>query len=335
MPSLIEDAQLFLALAIGQSTRQSYSSGVKSYIKFVDTMNIKPAFPASVETLCLWITSLAAAPHFLKVGTCKVYLSGVIHQHKERGFNNPLEKAPQMLDMIFTGIKRWSAYAQQGHSNNKPKLPITTDMLRVMSAYLNPRIRTDALVLAMAWVALVAMLRISEFTTDDKNQGHLLTMSQLSFITESDTKVDSMHISSKMSIRYATLRLAQSKTDPFRMGVDVVISSQEAIHALVNYLEQTSYESNSLQSPLFRYRTGEAVNRQWFMREISTLITASGYDTSNYTSHSFRKGGAVSLQQRGVSDSIIRKMGRWKSDAYHLYLRHPITETMIHAGTML
>lgn len=334
MPSLIEKAQLFLSLAIGRSTRQSYSSGVKSYIKFVDEMKLTPAFPASTETICLWVTSLASAPHYLKVGTIKVYLSGVIHHHKERGFHNPLENAPPMLDMIFTGIKRWAAHSQQ-NNDKKPKLPITTDMLRVMSPLLNQQRRTDALVLAMAWVALVAMLRISEFTIDSKNQDRTLTMEQLNFTTGDGKTIDSRRISNKMIIKHATLRLAQSKTDPFRMGTDIIISSAEAIQILINYLQLTSHEEISLQSPLFRYRTGEAVNRQWFMREISTLIAASGFNTSNYSSHSFRKGGAVSLQQRGVADSIIKKMGRWRSDAYHLYLRQPAIDTIINAGSTL
>lgn len=147
-PHLIQNAQMFLALAIGQSTRQSYLSGVNSYIRFVDNMGITPAFPASVETLCLWITAIASAPQYLKVGTCKVYLSGVIHHHIERGFNNPIDSAPPMLNMIFTGIKRWQAYRQTGN-HVKPKLPITTSMLRLMTQSLKPSIRSDALVLAM------------------------------------------------------------------------------------------------------------------------------------------------------------------------------------------
>lgn len=297
-------------------------------------MAIEPAFPASVETLCLWITSLASAPRHLQVGTCKVYLSGVIHHHIERGFNNPVETAPPMLDMIFMGIKRWAAYNQQ-NNHSKIKLPITTDMLRVMTRPLNPNMRSDALVLAMTWVALTAMLRISEFTTDQRNQERMLTMKQLSFNTKNNTRVNSIDILRSMDIKHATLHLEQSKTDPFRKGVDIIIASPEAIQALTNYLYLTTDKHITPQSPLFRNRNGTAVNRAWFMKQVNILVTAAGYNKSQYTSHSFRKGGAVSLQERGVEDSVIRNMGRWRSGAYHLYLRHPKHDTIIHASSSL
>ena len=109
-PSIVANARLFLSLAIGESTRQAYTSGVRSYIRFIDSLHLRPAFPASIETLCLWVSSLASPPHRLKSGTCKVYLAGVINQHIEQGFRSPLDNAPPMLDRIFTvskDIRRW------------------------------------------------------------------------------------------------------------------------------------------------------------------------------------------------------------------------------------
>ena len=140
-PHIIENAQILLGMAIGESTRQSYSSGVNSYIKFVDSIAISPAFPASIETLCLWISSLAMAPNYLKLGTCKVYLTAVINQHIERGFNSPLENAPPMLDRLFAGIKRLSAYTDDINNSKEPKLPITTDRGILMARQANPHVR--------------------------------------------------------------------------------------------------------------------------------------------------------------------------------------------------
>lgn len=335
-PAIVTQAQLFLAMAIGQSTRQSYSSGVNSYLRFVEAASIHPAFPASVETLCLWVSSLAAPPHSLKIGTCKVYLSGVINQHIERGFTSPLENASPMLDRIFTGIKRWSAHQENTNLHAKPKLPITTGMLRLMAQSLNTSIRSDALVLAMIWVATTAMLRISEFTTDHKTQDRLISIAHLSFVSHNGSVVDSLSVDNTIAIRHAVLHLQQSKTDPFRKGVDIIIASPETIQALLRYLSHLRQQRHiTAQSPLFSFTNGDPINRQWFMRQVSTLLAAAGYDISRYSSHSFRKGGAVSLQHSGAEDSIIRTLGRWKSDAYHLYLRHPISNTVIHAATRI
>lgn len=335
-PNLIANAQLFLSLAIGESTRQSYSSGVKSYFKFIDTMKISPAFPASIETLCLWISCLAAPPRQLKIGTCKVYLSAIINQHVERGFSNPLENAPPMLQRIFTGIKRWAAHHQQD-SNSKHKLPITTSMLRRMAPLLDYSKRGDALVLAMMWVATTAMLRISEFTTDDKDDDRLLCINQLSFVKEDNSITDALSIChfTTCKIKHAILHLKQSKTDPFRKGMDIIVAASETIHALRVYLSHSTHQQLNPRSPLFSSASGQPVRRHWFMRQITTLLAATGYETSQYSSHSFRKGGAVSLQRSGVEDSIIRNLGRWRSDAFHVYLRDPVEETIIDAATRI
>ena len=122
-PGLIRQAQSLLALAIAPSTRRTYSSGIRSCIGFVDAHNIRPAFPASVQTICLWVAFLASPPHAVTLGTCNVYLSAVITRHTEMGFAHPLADAPPMLERIMTGIKRLAGQPA------KPKLPITTALL--------------------------------------------------------------------------------------------------------------------------------------------------------------------------------------------------------------
>ena len=112
LTELIAQAQTFLALAIGSSTRQTYSTGLKSFIAFVDTHGIRPAFPASVQTLYLWISFLASPPRALTLGTCKVYLSAVVTRHTELGYDHPLPSAPPMLSRIMAGIKRMYAIFQ-------------------------------------------------------------------------------------------------------------------------------------------------------------------------------------------------------------------------------
>ena len=44
-------------------------------------------------------------------------------------------------------------------------------------------------------------------------------------------------------------------------------------------------------------------------------------DPSKYNTHSFRIGAAASAKQAGVSDSHLKALGRWKSDAYKKYIR--------------
>ena len=325
---------MFLALAIGDATRQTYESGVKSYLTFVEQHNIAPAFPASLATICLWLSQSASPPHGLRVGTCKVYLAAVITRHTELGFHSPMEDAPPLLDRILAGIKRWDAARVAA----KPKLPITTAILRGMKDHLNLDVRSDSLLWAMMWTATAGMLRISEFTfAVGKNSDRSPSLRQLTLHRSDDSILDTLTATASSGAQYATLHLDASKTDPFRTGVDIIIASPTAVQAIVRYVGHLRMQRPrpTQASPLCMTSDATAVKRSWLMKEVSRLLRLAGHDPDRYSSHSFRKGGAVSLQERGVEDSLIRRSGRWKSDAFHGYLRHPTIGTVIAANARL
>ena len=43
-------------------------------------------------------------------------------------------------------------------------------------------------------------------------------------------------------------------------------------------------------------------------------------ERGHYSSHSFQRGAATAARLAGLSDSEIMILGRWKSDAYCLYV---------------
>jgi len=54
---------------------------------------------------------------------------------------------------------------------------------------------------------------------------------------------------------------------------------------------------------------------------MSILIKEVGLDTKHYNTHSFRIGAATSAESAGLTESQIKSMGRWKSDAYRHYIK--------------
>lgn len=330
-PALITQAQTFLALAIGSSTRQTYSSGVKSFLAFVDEHRIRPAFPSSVPTLCLWVTHLASPPRPLTIGTCKVYLAAVITRHTEMGFANPLIDAPPMLDRILTGIKKMAARTAS------PKLPITTAMLEEMQPHLNLQHRSDVLLWAMMWTATAGLLRISEFTVRNEHDStRTLRTRQLTLHGESgEIYTLTQATTAGEEMQHATLHLDASKTDPFRTGVDIILSAPTTLKALLAYGTHCRLPAASQSVALFHQPDHSAVTRSWLMKQVDRLLQLTGRDPRLYSSHSFRKGGAVSLQSKGVEDSLIRRAGRWKSDAFHLYVKHAPLDTLVDTNARL
>ena len=137
------------------------------------------------------------------------------------------------------------------------------------------------------------------------------------------------------NIRYASLHLDASKTDPLRTGVDIIISARTALDALASYARLCSTDGLVASSPLFHFPGGAPVHRSWLMSQVDRLLRLTGREPRTYSSHSFRKGGAVSLQQAQVEDSLIRRAGRWRSDAFHLYLCQPTIEALVSANAHL
>ena len=59
------------------------------------------------------------------------------------------------------------------------------------------------------------------------------------------------------------------------------------------------------------------------MRGVRSALELGGIAASRYSGHSFRIGAATSAAMAGVSDAMIKTLGRWQSSAYTLYIRTP------------
>jgi hypothetical protein len=51
------------------------------------------------------------------------------------------------------------------------------------------------------------------------------------------------------------------------------------------------------------------------------MVASIGLDPSKFSGHSLRGGGATDLFARCIPYYVIKKMGRWTSDAALLYFR--------------
>ena len=72
------------------------------------------------------------------------------------------------------------------------------------------------------------------------------------------------------------------------------------------------------RGPFEEHRTASI---QWFRKHIKRAVESIGLDGRFYSGHSLRAGGATDLFMRKVPYHIIKKMGRWRSDAAMLYHR--------------
>jgi integrase len=61
-----------------------------------------------------------------------------------------------------------------------------------------------------------------------------------------------------------------------------------------------------------------------FIKSLNLSLNKSGINSSEYSGHSFRRGGASWALQAGLPSDVIQLLGDWKSDCYKQYLHVPL-----------
>ena len=301
----------YIFQSIASSTRRTYSSGERHFIRFCLFHKLispqTPFLPTSESTLIHFVTHLS---NTVSYGTIKVYLAAVKNLHVEFGCPLDFSSMP-FLYKTLRGIKSSLGIAKRA------RFPITISILHQIYAKLKPfqSLDTDSSMLWAAFtLAFFGFLRSSEFTYNGKFniQSHL-TRSDVHFYP---------NIVQPVSFEVV---IKKSKTDPFRETAKLTIAKSNstvcAVTALRDYLLQTN--PSGATQPLFQFSDGRHLTRSSLTNNLRALLKVCGLDSTCYASHSFRIGAATTAGAAGLPDWLIKVLGRWKSDAYQLYIRTP------------
>lgn len=197
----------------------------------------------------------------------------------------------------------------------RTRLPVTPYILSKVYSILqlNPHSFDNIMLWAAFVLCFFGFLRSGEVTIP--NASAYDSSAHLSF---SDIAVNS-----SMSPSVIQVTLKASKTDPFRKGVTIYIGKTDnflcPVSALLNYVSIRG----SSPGILFRFKDNSPLTKCAFVSHFRRCLHQAGIDCSQYAGHSFRIGAASTASARGVEDSIIQTLGRWKSAAYLTYIRIP------------
>ena len=135
--------------------------------------------------------------------------------------------------------------------------------------------------------------------------------------------VQDVSVDSPTDPQYLAVFLCSSKTDIFGAGLHIYLGRTGdllcPVAALLGYL---SIRPPS-PGPLFIFEDGSSLSRSLLVRHLREALQSMGLDTSSFNGHSFRIGAATAAAQAGLSDALIKTLGRWKSSAYASYIRSP------------
>ena len=224
------------------------------------------------------------------------------------------EFAKQMtpkMELILRGIKKEAAKSHP----QRLRLPITTEIMVSIKKVLlkDPSHYSNVLLWAACGLAFFGFFRCGEFTVPSQSQ----------YDKDAHLSIDDIAIDSTSSPSLIQITIKQSKTDPFRKGVNLFLAKTGKelcpVAAMLPYLALRG----SKPGPLFIFQDGSYLTRQKFTDLLRLSLRDAGLDDSKYAAHSFRSGAATSAKDAGIDDVHVKMLGRWKSDAYQLYVRTP------------
>lgn len=255
-----------------------------------------------------WVSSLGGQ---VQPKTIKAYLSHVRSLHIDNDLPFTPTESP-IVQRLIRGIKRY-----HGQKDRKPKLPITLPILLVILHHINDAHSLDHQMLTAACcLAFAAFLRCGEFTvgnTEKWNPAINVSRSAITFLPNFD---DATHMQ---------LTLPASKTDPFRKGISILVGAAPSRASCPLTAIKAMFTSHPAppDAPLFLTHTGKPLTRTFLIESIRSALRSGGFEERLYAGQSFRRGGASSAGAAGFSDYEIQLLGRWRSDAYKLYIDVP------------
>ena len=205
-----------------------------------------------------------------------------------------------VIQKLLAGVTRVSPPAP-------PRLPITLGILAHLIQGVDQVVKHyyhRALIKAMLAVGFFGLMRIGELTMSKE---HLvpLHINQLTFTPQ-----------------LVSINITKFKHNQKLKPVEIPIPKQSMWEICpVNYLSQYLNLRGCQQGPLFAFPSLEPVPRQFFSKNLSRLVSFSGFQSDRYKSHSLRIGGASYYASLGYSDAQIRLLGRWESNAFVKYIR--------------
>lgn len=290
---------LALDSAITAGTRTSYASAWKKWAHWCLSAGVHPS-DSSEEAFCAYLGFLLTRrPKPYAYSSIKSFFSAIRAVHLDSGLKEPFTDAPT-LGRALHGAKKLLG------TKTKKKLPITVALLRRLRPYdCSTELGTKCWCICV--VCLFGLFRMGELTATPANHGQVPVVGDVTKPTDA----------------FRVITLQRSKTDPFRHTVDVILADHGCpdFNAVALLDEVIGHRPST--EPLFEYN-GRPITRTAVIAHLKSAITRLGLNASAYSGHSFRRGGAQTLEDLDVHPDIIRELGRWASYCWVQYRTMPL-----------
>ncbi len=333
---------VLLNASVNPSTVKCYDLGWRYWSEFTSYLGVALLPSAHIVCSCFLnsfakvhmaaLTVLFCAHQFFERGksasTVTGYLSGVAFHLNKMGEDASFLTNPQVT-MVRAGLRRLQV---QRRTKHKGKLPFSLEMVQAYSTYTDSHFSLPNFGISVSLLlAFSCLLRSSEYIPQKKSQ-HWLRACDVSFILRDGRVIQShcfaWHWSEEVS--EVVVHIRSSKTDQsgegFNFFFDLNSSSRALVVALIKWAAMADL---SEFEPFFSLRPFQA-RRKWCLKRtdvthaMRVIALQSGFskiEAKRFTPHSLRYGGASALAAANLPDYSIKFVGRWKSDAFLIYVK--------------
>ncbi|CAG2193334.1 unnamed protein product [Mytilus edulis] len=291
---LYSSVQKYKACGWSEGTKRTYRTQLNCFHTFCELLDLA-LVPFSADNVCLYIAYLVDVKSF-KYCTIVNYLNIIKHLHKANGLEEPISGNWQ-IQKVLNGVRRSIGDAQKGAELMTPRL------LLIIKANLDLNSQNDICIWSACLMGFYGLLRPGNFLHSGK------------YVEHRDIQICDVHYHRNGYV----IELQWTKTVQFReRKLNIVLPSivghpfcpASAIKELLHFHFKRGAKEDSLLLCNLSY--------QMFISRINSILISNDIK-QHITGHSFRRGGATWCLRIGMSDSMIKDIGMWKSDAYLRY----------------
>lgn len=294
---------------LAPSSRKTYDTGLRSVARWSAAYRAdEQLFPISDMHLAQYVTFMANTVH---VSTICGYLTACAKYCAEKGIQwTPIGKRVTVQHAL-QGARRMRKDCV------KPKLAITLQLLQrmhdTMPKHGTPVDRANTHTL---WAAIVTAY-FGTLRKDNVSQGKVGAKNNLRSLLRSDVILEE---------RRALVRLRSSKTNQFGCAAhltplaanDTDMCPVKAMRRHIAQVPAGADDAMFMWLPAHGGRPKPLTHRQ-LVAGIKNAVERAGLNPAEYSGHSLRRGGATLAYHIGASDSEVKLLGCWKSNAVHQY----------------
>lgn len=292
---LFRKRAIALGMALGNSSRSSYTSATNSYLHFCDIHNFQ--VNPTAETLSLYVVYMS---HHIDPRSVDQYLFGIASELEPYYPEVRQNRKSMLVSRTLKGCRRMLS---------KPinrKQPLSRSQIQHVLSQLpaNPSY-DDVLFVAMLFTGFYGLLRLGELTMPDS-------------VARRDPTKWSLRSSVQWLNEGFSFWLRSHKTDTSFEGSRVVIAHRLHLSAVPLFRHYLTNRDIFFPLNPFLWVTsnGTIPTRSWFMRRLRQFIP-----DERFAGQSLRAGGATALAEDGLPFHLIQAAGRWNSETFQIYIR--------------